>query len=214
MTTVMIDTHCHLDRYRDPIATLETAGDAGIRVVAVTEDPAATAVCAPGWAAAAAWTSPWASTPSVPGTHPPTTSRGSCASCPKQPGSERSVLTSQKRESVPRTTTRRLRCHLVRPAAANTSGHRAQPRSRARHYCPPHTGRCNSHPALVYRPAYRSRHRPCGRSLVLDQPGDDPIGQGGRPVTAATQRAGRARDGAPTLGTTTARSHRSTPSTR
>ncbi len=35
----LIDTHCHLDAYNDPILVLDQARAAGIHVVAVTEDP-------------------------------------------------------------------------------------------------------------------------------------------------------------------------------
>jgi TatD DNase family protein len=40
MTAVpLIDTHCHLDAYDDPILVLDQARAAGVHVVAVTEDP-------------------------------------------------------------------------------------------------------------------------------------------------------------------------------
>jgi len=35
----LIDTHCHLDAYNDPILVLDQARAAGIHVIAVTEDP-------------------------------------------------------------------------------------------------------------------------------------------------------------------------------
>jgi TatD DNase family protein len=35
----LIDTHCHLDAYGDPVLVLEEAKAAGVHVVAVTEDP-------------------------------------------------------------------------------------------------------------------------------------------------------------------------------
>ncbi|MGY1873953.1 MULTISPECIES: TatD family hydrolase [Nocardia] len=35
----LLDTHCHLDAYHDPLAELERANQAGVHVVAVTEDP-------------------------------------------------------------------------------------------------------------------------------------------------------------------------------
>jgi TatD DNase family protein len=35
----LIDTHCHIDVYDNPVAVLEQAVDANVKVVAVTEDP-------------------------------------------------------------------------------------------------------------------------------------------------------------------------------
>ncbi|WP_216914138.1 TatD family hydrolase [Nocardia noduli] len=35
----LLDTHCHLDAYDDPLAELDRAHHAGVHVVAVTEDP-------------------------------------------------------------------------------------------------------------------------------------------------------------------------------
>ncbi len=35
----LLDTHCHLDAYHDPLAELERANHDGVHVVAVTEDP-------------------------------------------------------------------------------------------------------------------------------------------------------------------------------
>ncbi len=39
MTTRLLDTHCHVDAYDDPIAVLDEATRRGVDVVAVTEDP-------------------------------------------------------------------------------------------------------------------------------------------------------------------------------
>jgi TatD DNase family protein len=39
VTLTLIDTHCHVDAYADPIAVLDAARTAGIHVIAVTEDP-------------------------------------------------------------------------------------------------------------------------------------------------------------------------------
>jgi TatD DNase family protein len=39
MTMRLLDTHCHLDVYADPVGVLAMARDAGIDVVAVAEDP-------------------------------------------------------------------------------------------------------------------------------------------------------------------------------
>jgi len=39
MTAMLLDTHCHIDVYSDPVAVLNQAQAAGIHVVAVTEDP-------------------------------------------------------------------------------------------------------------------------------------------------------------------------------
>jgi TatD DNase family protein len=38
-TPVLIDTHCHIDAYDNPIAVLDSAHAAGVHVIAVTEDP-------------------------------------------------------------------------------------------------------------------------------------------------------------------------------
>jgi TatD DNase family protein len=35
----LLDTHCHVSAYKDPVATLHAAEDAGVAIVAVTEDP-------------------------------------------------------------------------------------------------------------------------------------------------------------------------------
>lgn len=35
----LLDTHCHLDAYNDPLTELERANHSGVHVVAVTEDP-------------------------------------------------------------------------------------------------------------------------------------------------------------------------------
>ncbi|MBO0885267.1 MAG: TatD family hydrolase [Mycobacterium sp.] len=37
----LLDTHCHVDGYSDPISVLDAAARAGVNVVAVTEDPGA-----------------------------------------------------------------------------------------------------------------------------------------------------------------------------
>jgi TatD DNase family protein len=39
VTEALLDTHCHVDAYNDPVAVLDEARNAGIEVVAVTEDP-------------------------------------------------------------------------------------------------------------------------------------------------------------------------------
>jgi TatD DNase family protein len=39
MTNSLLDTHCHLDAYRDPAAVVADAAHAGIDIVAVTEGP-------------------------------------------------------------------------------------------------------------------------------------------------------------------------------
>ncbi len=39
MTATLLDTHCHLDAYDNPIAVLNQAQHAGVDIVAVTEDP-------------------------------------------------------------------------------------------------------------------------------------------------------------------------------
>lgn len=39
MTPTLIDTHCHIDAYDNPLAVLDDAHAAGIQVIAVTEDP-------------------------------------------------------------------------------------------------------------------------------------------------------------------------------
>jgi len=39
VTTTLIDTHCHIDAYDNPLAVLDDARTAGIQVIAVTEDP-------------------------------------------------------------------------------------------------------------------------------------------------------------------------------
>lgn len=39
MTHSLIDTHCHIDAYDNPLAVLDEARAAGIHVIAVTEDP-------------------------------------------------------------------------------------------------------------------------------------------------------------------------------
>ncbi len=38
-TDRLLDTHCHVSAYADPVATLREADDAGVGLVAVTEDP-------------------------------------------------------------------------------------------------------------------------------------------------------------------------------
>ncbi|CAM3796926.1 TatD family hydrolase [Mycolicibacterium frederiksbergense] len=38
-TERLIDTHCHVSAYIDPVATLREADEAGVAIVAVTEDP-------------------------------------------------------------------------------------------------------------------------------------------------------------------------------
>lgn len=38
-TTVLTDTHCHIDAYDNPLAVLDDARAAGVHVIAVTEDP-------------------------------------------------------------------------------------------------------------------------------------------------------------------------------
>ncbi|WP_089926738.1 TatD family hydrolase [Lentzea albida] len=38
-TTVLTDTHCHIDAYDNPLAVLDGARAAGVHVIAVTEDP-------------------------------------------------------------------------------------------------------------------------------------------------------------------------------
>lgn len=39
MTETLIDTHCHIDAYPDPLSVLDQAQARGVHVVAVTEDP-------------------------------------------------------------------------------------------------------------------------------------------------------------------------------
>jgi TatD DNase family protein len=39
VTTTLLDTHCHIDVYPDPVGVLNQAQAAGVHVVAVTEDP-------------------------------------------------------------------------------------------------------------------------------------------------------------------------------
>jgi len=39
VTPTLIDTHCHIDAYGNPVAVLDEARAAGIQVIAVTEDP-------------------------------------------------------------------------------------------------------------------------------------------------------------------------------
>lgn len=35
----LLDTHCHVAAYKDPVSMLRSAGEAGVSIVAVTEDP-------------------------------------------------------------------------------------------------------------------------------------------------------------------------------
>ncbi|GAA3229272.1 TatD family hydrolase [Pseudonocardia petroleophila] len=41
MTATLIDTHCHIDAYNDPVSVLDQAAARGVQIVAVTEGPGA-----------------------------------------------------------------------------------------------------------------------------------------------------------------------------
>lgn len=158
MMTTLIDTHCHIDAYDNPLAVLDDARTAGIQVIAVTEDPGRYRLLRTRLGRRKAIDVELGFHPlRARGLSPHDLARFFRLLPQATWIGEIGLDFSRPGIANPETTTPRLRRYPGRTPAADPTSHGSQPRRRARDHHATRASTGDGNPALVHRTARRRR---------------------------------------------------------